>query len=625
MRIPQEIMVAQTLSAFPELKEFSDQLYFIDATINERKAFLTRDTIEIVNEITEAYKQGRTKFLFYMFTEAVLQPIIFKIHRIAELFRGAIPSTDFIYLSGAINGEEAYENIATRLDFPFRISVLSAAMFHYYLLNRIQHNAVDCNRNIKANIKPKKFLCFNKLEREQRLVLIERMLEKSYVDLGYYSFESSHSENFSEIAKMLREDHYPNIKKHQDRFPLRLNITESRINPVDVISEDLEYFDNSYFSIVNETLFYGFDSSNERVLHHQLNAEYSSVFISEKTFKCLAVKHPFIVFGRPGTIKGLKQLGFKTFSPFFNESYDDIINDDERFEVIFNEIDRLINLSNDEWLVLLENIKPILEHNHQVFFNKTRFGVTDDVGKLFHEGSNQGSILAKVLQNENLELMPIVSDVDWTIQNITLSSGIKIQFPTHLDGGGTMMVDDLITAIKLSGKHVYERGCEWCAGYGVLGYEVLGLGLAKHMVFTDYYPAVITNCLETANNNHLSKYVTGHISSTIGGIPNTEKWDLVVSNPPHVADRDYFISTMPEESQYLDNTCRLTVDQNFAIHREFFRNIKEKLTSDADIFLIEASNHNFFVEWADEGGLRLVDKFPVSFLPHGYIFHFKLK
>jgi methylase of polypeptide subunit release factors len=159
----------------------------------------------------------------------------------------------------------------------------------------------------------------------------------------------------------------------------------------------------------------------------------------------------------------------------------------------------------------------------------------------------------------------------------------------------------------------------------VLGYEILGMGLAKHIVFTDYYPVAIENCLENASNNHLTSHVTGYISGTIEGIPNTEKWDLVVSNPPHVADKEYFISTMPEESDYLENTCRLIVDQNFAIHREFFKNIKEKLTPDADVFLIEASNHDFFVEWADAGGLKLVKTYPVSFLPHGSIFHFKLK
>ena len=164
MRIPQETMAQQMFTAFPELKKYDDQMYFIDATINEREVFLTRDTPDIVAEITEAYKQGRSKFIFYMFTEAVLAHIIFKIHRIAEIFRGAIPSENFIYLSGAMNGEEAYENVAQRYNFPCRITIFSASMFHYYLFKAVKNQNIEYS--FDTNPKSKKFLCFNKLERE---------------------------------------------------------------------------------------------------------------------------------------------------------------------------------------------------------------------------------------------------------------------------------------------------------------------------------------------------------------------------------------------------------------------------------------------------------------------------
>lgn len=628
MRISQETMSFQTFKAFPELEKYADQMYFIDATINEREVFLTRDTISIVEEITEAYKQGRSKIIFYLFTEAVLSPVIFKIHRIAELFRGAIPPENFIYLSGAINGEEAYENIAKRFNFPYRISILSASMFHFYLLETVKHYNIDYSVDI--NTKPKKFLCFNKLEREQRLRLIERMLENKFVELGYYSFESEDSANFSKFADSLSMEKFPNIKKHKDIFPLRLNINPNRTNPVNVIPDDMEYFKNSYFSIVNETIFYGVPSTNSNPLFHQLNAEYSSIFISEKTYKCLAVKHPFIIFGRPGILKGLKKLGFKTFSPFFNESYDDIIDDDERFNIIFDEITRLINLSDSDWIEILKNIQPILEHNHSLFFNKTKYGVTTDAERLFSDGRLEHSLFfEKIIKNsDTLELMPIQQSPDWTLHNTTLKSGIVLQYPVHLDGGGLEMVDELIDVIKKTGKTFYYRACEWCAGFGVLGFEVLGLGLAKHIVFTDYYHVAIDTCLENANKNSLINHVSGHVSGTINGIPNIEKWDLVVSNPPHVFDREFFLEKLPggqDQHHNLDNTCRLTVDQNFGVHKEFFRNIKEKLTPQADVYLIEASLPNCFFEWAEQGGLYLQGKYPVSFLPHGAILHFKVR
>jgi len=190
------------------------------------------------------------------------------------------------------------------------------------------------------------------------------------------------------------------------------------------------------------------------------------------------------------------------------------------------------------------------------------------------------------------------------------------------------MVDELIDVIRKTGKTFYNRACEWCAGFGVLGFEVLGLGLTKHIVFTDYYHVAIDTCLENARKNHLINHVSGHVSGTINDIPSIEKWDLVVSNPPHVFDKEFFLEHLPggrEQHTYLDNTCRLTVDQNFGVHKEFFKNIKEKLTSDADVYLIEAVVPACFVEWAEEGGLYLHGKHPVSFLPNGAILHFKLK
>lgn len=628
MRIPQEIMTFQTFAAFPELKKYANQIYFIDATINKREVFLTRDTTSIVEEITDAYKQGRTKFLFYLFTETVLVPIIFKIHRIAELFRGVIPSENFIYLSGAINGEETYDNIVRKYNFPCRITILSASMMHYYLFNTLQNYNIDYSVDI--NSKLKKFLCFNKLEREQRLRLIERMLENKFVELGYYSFESEDGENFSKFADSLSQEKFPNIKKYKDIFPLRLNINPNRTNPVNIIPDDMKYFKNSYFSIVNETIFYGVPSSHNNPLFHQLDVEYSSIFITEKTYKCLAVKHPFIIFGRPGILKGLQKLGYKTFSPFFNESYDDIIDDDERFNALFDEITRLINLSDDDWIEILKNIQPILEHNHSLFFNTTRYGVTENTERFFKdETKEQSLIFNKVIQNcDTLELMPLSENPDWTLQNKTLKSGIGIQFPTHLDGGGLEMVDELIDVIRNTGKPFYNRACEWCAGFGVLGFEVLGLGLAKHIVFTDYYHVAIDNCLENARKNHLNNHVSGHVSGTINGISNVEKWDLVISNPPHVFDKEYFLENLPggrDQHHALDNTCRLIVDQNFGIHKEFFKNIKEKLTTDADVYLIEAVVLDCFIEWAEQGGLYLHSKHPINFLPHGAILHFKLK
>ena len=45
--------------------------------------------------------------------------------------------------------------------------------------------------------------------------------------------------------------------------------------------------------------------------------------VSEKTYKAIRLGMPFILFtGRPGILKHLKRIGFKTFHPHIDESYD---------------------------------------------------------------------------------------------------------------------------------------------------------------------------------------------------------------------------------------------------------------------------------------------------------------
>ena len=58
--------------------------------------------------------------------------------------------------------------------------------------------------------------------------------------------------------------------------------------------------------------------------------------------------HPFIVYGSPFTLKSLRELGFKTFSPFIDESYDETISPFRRMQKITKEIKRLCSMSDTE-------------------------------------------------------------------------------------------------------------------------------------------------------------------------------------------------------------------------------------------------------------------------------------
>jgi len=83
----------------------------------------------------------------------------------------------------------------------------------------------------------------------------------------------------------------------------------------------------------------------------------------------MAVLHPFILVGHPYSLKKLKELGFKTFSPWIDESYDEIEDESIRMYRVLNEIDKLCSKSLDELHEMYIEMWPILEHNYKRLYN----------------------------------------------------------------------------------------------------------------------------------------------------------------------------------------------------------------------------------------------------------------
>jgi hypothetical protein len=71
----------------------------------------------------------------------------------------------------------------------------------------------------------------------------------------------------------------------------------------------------------------------------------------------------------------LKKLGYKTFSPYINEHYDTIKNDEERLTAVWSEVERLCAFSDEEWLEWQNGIIDIVEHNYNVLINKTNYAI----------------------------------------------------------------------------------------------------------------------------------------------------------------------------------------------------------------------------------------------------------
>lgn len=93
-------------------------------------------------------------------------------------------------------------------------------------------------------------------------------------------------------------------------------------------------------------------------------------FITEKTYRTILLKQPFILFSNPHALKHLKKAGYKTFSPYINESYDSMENVFARQYLIVAEVKRISNMPPNEFNELISKCKEIANYNYEVMMNK---------------------------------------------------------------------------------------------------------------------------------------------------------------------------------------------------------------------------------------------------------------
>jgi hypothetical protein len=86
-------------------------------------------------------------------------------------------------------------------------------------------------------------------------------------------------------------------------------------------------------------------------------------FISEKISRPLLIGHPFVVFGCAGYLAELQKLGFRTFSPWINESYDTIEDSTQRVKAIANSVKQFFELSDQQKQYACQEMKSATDHN----------------------------------------------------------------------------------------------------------------------------------------------------------------------------------------------------------------------------------------------------------------------
>lgn len=87
-------------------------------------------------------------------------------------------------------------------------------------------------------------------------------------------------------------------------------------------------------------------------------------WLTEKAFKPMAFRHPFLLQACPGTLEYIKSLGFVTFDNIFDESYDQVQDLESRTKSMLANLQRI-----DPGQVYDRETLERIEHNHARFWD----------------------------------------------------------------------------------------------------------------------------------------------------------------------------------------------------------------------------------------------------------------
>ncbi len=211
---------------------------------------------------------------------------------------------------------------------------------------------------------------------------------------------------------------------------------------------------------------------------------------------------------------------------------------------------------------------------------------------------------------------------------LTFKNGLYIENwyagKVSLDGGGTTQYLDFTNSIKNLNKN-YDRALEWCSGLGAIGFSLLDSNICNHVTFMDVYQPASDYVLKMAALNNISHKVTARCIGKIKDLPSSEKFDVIVGNPPHVINQGVTLEEAHaldvkrgfplRDKWFVDNDNRLTVDTDWKIHTEFFNNIGDYCNPGCDLFISEVGGQEHLnIVLAEKSNFKLKQHFPAPFL-----------
>lgn len=290
-------------------------------------------------------------------------------HNSCEFY--SINPKQIIYITGNMAVESQYEQYLLKSPKESRICVIPHAHFEQAVcqtyINNVRFDKVEF-ASLEEQIiykrdnleKVKIYNALQKRPRAHRIWLFKELFFNDLLQDGIVSMNSLDFNNTFYDGKFMTREEYDQIDKVLPILPPGIEKTEEEIR----LFADQD--SGKYQMRINDDVMM---DSWVSVISEASYAE-DTCFISEKSFKPIVGYHPFIIFGNKYSLKYLRELGYKTFSPYIDESYDEL-DSWERLNAIIVSLQKIKNIPINERLNWFLQMKDILIHNFETLRKNT--------------------------------------------------------------------------------------------------------------------------------------------------------------------------------------------------------------------------------------------------------------
>lgn len=220
----------------------------------------------------------------------------------------------------------------------------------------------------------KKFMCLNRIitgDRSYRLLLVASLMQHNLIDHGAVSLHlGQHSDNnwlkeIEDPASKLTKEQKDLIQYYVTDLNNSLTVdTDSVCSTASAHAgpNELRVNQSSLWHIVTETVFY-----------------YNKMHLTEKIFKPIVSKRPFILVGAPGNLEYLRSYGFQTFNKWIDESYDTELDNTRRLSMILEQIKYISSQTPSHLKKMHQEMQEVLTHNRTHFYSQFKKIIVDEL------------------------------------------------------------------------------------------------------------------------------------------------------------------------------------------------------------------------------------------------------